>query len=131
MKDTNGTGTGFSFPDDPNDDVNEGANTAMTLTPVSTFSNWSLVEPAAPTAVKLTGFTATRNGDEVMLQWQTGYEVRNLGYNIYREQGGKRVAITPSLVAGSALIAGRQTKLTAGLSYTWYDRIEQKAVGRR
>ena len=43
---------------------------------------------------------------EVMLRWQTGYEAHNLGYNIYREQNGKRTAITPSLVAGSALMAG-------------------------
>src|SRR6185437_1174962 len=50
-----------------------------------------------PTAVKLTGFTAVQNGDEVLLHWQTGYEARNLGYNIYRERNGQRVSITPSL----------------------------------
>jgi len=76
-----------------------------------------------PTAVSLTSFTAVQNGDEVMLQWQSGSEARSLGYNVYREQDGKRVAITPSLLAGSALIAGRQTTLPAGLNYTWYDQI--------
>ncbi|HEV2829922.1 MAG TPA: hypothetical protein VGW76_20140, partial [Pyrinomonadaceae bacterium] len=96
-------------------------------TGVTAFSPWTLASaPQAPTAVKLTSFKATENDGEVMLQWQTGFEARNLGYNIYREQNGKRVAITPSLVAGSALVAGRQTKLTAGLSYTWYDRPESK-----
>ncbi len=75
-----------------------------------------------PTAVKLTGFSAVRNGDEVMLAWQSGYEVRNLGYNVYREENGKRVQITPSLVAGSALLAGKQTQLTAGFSYSWVDQ---------
>jgi hypothetical protein len=101
-------------------------------TGVTAFSPWTLASaPQAPTAVKLTSFKASENDGEVMLQWQTGYEARNLGYNIYREQNGKRVAITPSLVAGSALVAGRQTKLTAGLSYTWYDRPGQKAVGSR
>jgi hypothetical protein len=59
------------------------------------------------------------------LRWQTGYEVRNLGYNIYREQNGQRTLITPSLVAGSALLAGRQTELTAGLSYSWQDQISE------
>lgn len=108
-------------------------------TSVDGFSEWTLASPpSAPTAVKLTSFTATQtstqNGDEVMLQWRTGYEARNLGYNIYREQNGKRVAITPSLVAGSALIAGRQTRLTAGSTYTWYDQVpevrEQKSEDR-
>ena len=89
------------------------------------------VEPNSPTEVELIEFKATENDGEVMLQWQTGFEARNLGYNIYREQNGERVAITPSLVAGSALVAGRQTRLTAGLSYTWYDRPGQKAVGNR
>ena len=82
-----------------------------------------------PTAVRLTDFAAVQNGDEVVLHWQTGYEARNLGYNIYREQNGKRVSITPSLVAGSALVAGRQTALRSGLSYTWYDDLKQTDDG--
>jgi len=130
VKDTNGAGDPFSFPDGGADDVDEANNTATTLTPVSSFSNWSIVEPNAPTAVKLASFRATENNGEVMLQWQTGYETRNLGYNIYREQDGKRVAITPSLVAGSALVAGRQTRLGAGLSYTWYDKPNQNSEFR-
>src|SRR6185503_6662843 len=78
-----------------------------------------------PTAVKLTGFAAVQNGDELLLHWQTGYEARNLGYNIYRERNGKRVSITPSLIAGSALIAGRPTALRSGFDYTWYDDLKQ------
>jgi CSLREA domain-containing protein len=100
--------------------VNPTANT-ITRTGVQTFSDWTAAEPAAPTAVKLTGFSATSRNGTVMLQWQSGYEAHNLGYNIYREENGKRVQITPSLVAGSALIAGAQTRLTAGLNYTWFD----------
>jgi autotransporter-associated beta strand protein len=88
------------------------------------------VAPNSPTAVKLTSFNATRSGNDVWLRWQTGYEVRNLGYNIYREQNGQRTLITPSLVAGSALLAGRQTELTAGLSYSWQDQISE-AGGQR
>lgn len=88
------------------------------------FDNTS-VTVAEPTAVRLTGFAAVQNGDEVVLRWQTGYEARNLGYNIYRERNGKRVCITPSLVSGSALIVGRQTALRSGLNYTWYDDLKQ------
>ena len=40
------------------------------------------------------------------------------------------MAITPSLLAGSALIAGRQTTLTSGLNYTWYDDLKQTDDGQ-
>jgi hypothetical protein len=91
-------------------------------TGVTTFSPWTLAA-AAPTAVKLRSFAATQNNNnEVTLHWQTGHEVRNLGYYVYREQNGQRTRITPSIVAGSALIAGRNTVMTAGMSYTWYDQ---------
>lgn len=118
------SGNATNFPENCPDVacVDEAANTIRRIG-VQTFSDWTAAEPNAPTAVKLTGFAAVRNGDEVILQWQSGYEASNLGYNIYREQNGKRVQITPSLVAGSALIAGRQTNLTAGLSYSWIDQL--------
>jgi len=128
FKDTNGSAP-FTFPDAGADDVNEGANTGTLLAPTTTYSNWSIGEPNAPTAVKLAGFNAAKSNNNVMLQWQTGYEVRNLGYNVYREQDGKRTRITPSLVAGSALLAGRQTALTAGFSYIWYDQLPTDSSG--
>jgi len=94
------------------------------------FFDNTTVTVEEPTAVKLTGFTAVQNGEEVVLHWQTGYEARNLGYNIYREQNGKRLSITPSLVAGSALISGRPTALRSGFDYTWYDDLKQGDEGR-
>ncbi|HSS20331.1 MAG TPA: C25 family cysteine peptidase [Pyrinomonadaceae bacterium] len=122
------SGNATSFPNDANNNVNPAANTFSKLA-VQNFSDWTAAEPAAPTAVKLTGFTATRyeNG-EVQLNWQSGYEVSNLGYNIYREENGRRVALTPSLIAGSALLAGAQTQLTAGLSYSWTDDGGQRSA---
>ncbi|HWO00778.1 MAG TPA: C25 family cysteine peptidase, partial [Blastocatellia bacterium] len=56
-----------------------------------------------------------------LIQWRTGAEVDNLGFNVYREQDGRRVRITPQLVAGSALLAGPGAKLTSGNSYAWTD----------
>ncbi|HUS10296.1 MAG TPA: C25 family cysteine peptidase [Pyrinomonadaceae bacterium] len=117
-----------SFPADADHSIDTGAN-SFTINQVENFSDWTIAEPNAPTAVKLASFEAVANDGEIMLQWQTGYETRNLGYYLYREQNGKRVNITPSLIAGSALIAGPQTKLAAGLNYTWYDRTPQKAPG--
>jgi endonuclease/exonuclease/phosphatase family metal-dependent hydrolase len=75
----------------------------------------------APTAATLDDFSATAQGSEVLLRWQTGEEVDNLGFNVYREVSGTRTRITPQIVAGSALIAGPGTTLTAGRSYSWWD----------
>ena len=75
-----------------------------------------------PTAVKLDSFTATGFDDgRVLVQWKSGHEADNLGFNVYREQNNSRVRITPQLVAGSALVAGANTALTAGKSYNWVD----------
>lgn len=72
-------------------------------------------------AVEFVGFTATHTNNGVLLKWQTGHEVDNLGFNIYRDERNNRTRITPQLIAGSALIAGPGTTLTAGDSYSWLD----------
>ncbi len=83
---------------------------------------WEIALPGSPTAAKLSSFTANATDDgQVLIQWRTGTEVDNLGFNIYREQDGRRVRITPQLVAGSALLAGPGAKLTSGNSYVWSD----------
>ncbi|MBI3909560.1 MAG: SBBP repeat-containing protein [Armatimonadetes bacterium] len=79
------------------------------------------VRDTGPTAVRLVSFTATGYGNGTLLQWRTGYEVDNLGFHVYREGGGQRVRLNPSLIAGSALLAGSGTALTAGQSYSWWD----------
>jgi hypothetical protein len=75
----------------------------------------------APTAVKLKTFTATMTDAGVLLRWRTGHEVANLGFHVYREEAGQRLRLTPSLLAGSALLAGPGTHMTAGHTYTWGD----------
>lgn len=115
----------------PGGTVNTAANTA-TITGVTSFSDWTLAEPGAPTDVHLLSFTAdsldgqtnSPNGG-VLLRWQTGYEVANLGFNIYRDEGGKRTLVNPGLVAGSALFVGARTALGAGRSYAWVDNLAQ------
>lgn len=83
----------------------------------------NLINCNAVTYVDLVSLNATINENgQVLLQWKTGYEVNNLGFNIYREVAGKRARINPSLLAGSALLAGK-TALTAGQSYTWLDKL--------
>lgn len=74
-----------------------------------------------PTAVKLESFNSTACANGVFLEWRTGLEIENLGFHVYREENGQRVRITPEIVAGSALIAGDRTRLTAGQVYFWWD----------
>ncbi len=57
----------------------------------------------------------------VLLQWRTGFEIDNLGFNIYRERDGHRKRLNPGIIAGSALIVGQGTALDAGYSYSWFD----------
>ncbi|HTG13668.1 MAG TPA: hypothetical protein VK747_00215, partial [Blastocatellia bacterium] len=78
-----------------------------------------------PTAATFAGSDAASYDTGVLIKWKTGYEVDNLGFNIYREQAGQRVRLNPSLIAGSALMAGQGTVLTSGLSYSWVDSPQQ------
>ncbi len=83
---------------------------------------WEIALPGSPTAAKLSSFTANASDDgRVLIQWRTGAEADNLGFNLYREQDGQRIRITPQVVAGSALLAGPEAKLSSGHSYVWSD----------
>lgn len=81
----------------------------------------------SPTVVRLKSFEAFSFDDAITLRWQTGYEVDNLGYQLYREQNGERVRVTNSIIAGSALLTRAGTELTAGYSYAWNDRVPKDA----
>lgn len=74
-----------------------------------------------PTSVELASFEAFAdfNGG-VKLKWTTGGEADNLGFNIYRELGGKRELLTSSPIAGSALRSLANSAAT-GDSYSWFD----------
>ena len=79
------------------------------------------LEIAGTTAVKLTGFKALRAESGVVLNWQTSFEVNNLGFNVYREGPAKRIRLNPSIIAGSALMTAPGVAMTAGNSYSWVD----------
>jgi len=107
-----GTGTGY-----------------LVIKRVSGSGTWTLNGYA--TAVELMSFDATQYGDTVLLEWHTGYEVNNLGFHLYREQGGQLVRITPEPVAGSALLAGAGTSAAVGRNYAWTDVLPRGAGGVR
>jgi Peptidase family C25 len=81
-------------------------------------------ECAGPTAIDLMNFAAIADPrGNVLLEWKTGYEVGNLGFNLYRDAGGKRTRLNTSLIGGTALLAGARTPFTAGFSYAWMDAL--------
>lgn len=88
---------------------------------VGTFSPWVISGPNAPTDIAMLDLKATRYDKRILLEWQTGYEVSNVGFNIYREQKGAMVKITPEPIAGSALLFGPRVQLKAGYAYNWWD----------
>jgi hypothetical protein len=55
----------------------------------------------SPTAVGLISFAATRVNRGVRLRWRTGSGAQALGFNIYREQSGKRVRLNRRLLPSS------------------------------
>ena len=73
------------------------------------------------TSIRLSSLTARTNGENVALEWKTGYEVDNLGFHIYHEENGELYRVTPQLIAGSAFLTGSGIPLTAGRSYVWFD----------
>ena len=70
---------------------------------------------------------AQSSGGRAVIEWRTGYESDNLGFNLYRDANDKRVKLNPSLIAGSALKAG--ATLTAGLTYSWVDAQSRDQAG--
>jgi hypothetical protein len=75
-----------------------------------------------PDAVRLSAFVAGQTGPAVLISWRSGGEMHNLGYNVYRESGGAKVLLTPSLIAGSALSMRETVEQHGAKSYAWIDR---------
>jgi uncharacterized repeat protein (TIGR01451 family) len=77
---------------------------------------------AAPTAVQLASFHAVaQSGGGTLLEWHTREEIRNLGFHVYREDAQGRRRLTPSLVAGSALLMRGGRPQHAAKTYQWLD----------
>jgi len=85
--------------------------------------------PGSPTLATLESFNAGGYDTGNLLEWKTSLETDNLGYNIYRERGGKRTRINDSLIAGSALISGPGTVMRAGRSYSFWDDVPSNKRG--
>ncbi len=76
-------------------------------------------------AVRFEEFAAHPSPAGNVLKWKTAWETDNLGFNIYQEDGSgssARKRLNPSLIAGSALVAGAGRELRSGYEYSWLDR---------
>jgi peptidase C25-like protein len=106
--------------------VSQGATTRdatdnwVEKTLVADFSQWTISGPAGPTFIAMVGYSAKHGRDgKLRFQWETGEEVDNLGFNIYRDEGGHRTRINKSLILGSGLTVKPGTVMSAGRSYLW------------
>jgi len=89
---------------------------SRTATGADADVGWSVVSFALTTAVELMSFVAVGRDTAVDLSWQTGSELNNLGFNLYRSssEAGPYARIT------SAVIPGRGASVE-GASYRYVD----------
>ncbi len=89
-----------------------------------------------PTAITLASFTATREGERIVLRWTTSLELEALGFNLYRSSTGLRadaVQINPQLIpalgrgsSGASYNFIDQASATQSLSY-WIELVSSDA----
>lgn len=71
------------------------------------------------TAVKMREFYIFESDGKTVLNWQTSFEINNLGFRIYKQNGAEKELLNRELVAGSALTIGANEQLSAGNGYAW------------
>ena len=79
---------------------------------------------STPTAVTVSGATATRTAHGVAIRWRTAAEASTLGFRIYRERAGKRVLVSRKLVPAAS--GGTAT----GHAYSFVDRAAPRGALR-
>jgi uncharacterized repeat protein (TIGR01451 family) len=57
----------------------------------------------------------------VVLEWRTREEIRNLGFNVYREDALGRHRVNPSIIAGAALFVRGGRPQHGAKTYQWID----------
>ena len=83
--------------------------------PTGTVVNFDdVIMGSGPLAVTIASFTAVRSHKGVLVRWRTGTEANELGFNVYRQQGARRVRVNRRLLPA---LGGLQ-----GSSYSYRDR---------
>jgi hypothetical protein len=135
--DWDGDGQPDDYIEDPDDDTDTGEEDPDVSIPDTEFeeidsdlSDWTPSNIGGSASwVKLSSFKAYEQDDGVALEWETSYEVDNLGFHIYRELDGKYFRITPDVVPGSVFSVGEGSELPAGQSYAYWDALTKQTGG--
>lgn len=90
---------------------------------ITGFSDWTLADGGAPTAVKVLGLSAAIVDSHIWLHWQTASELDCVGFVVHRSlspaQRGERLAEVSAQAPGSP----------AGATYAWQDPQPPTIVG--
>ncbi|MFN0121031.1 MAG: C25 family cysteine peptidase [Blastocatellia bacterium] len=87
--------------------------------------------PTTPTAVGMVSSQAGHVNDDTLIEWETGFETNNLGFNVWREVNGVRLRANAQLIAGSALTIARPDAMRAERQYYWWDEGAAPLPGAR
>ncbi len=89
---------------------------AYQQSPFGTYTNYAQAQVLGVTAVRLLSFEAKGEGEAVAVSWQTGQEVKNKGFELYRAASlrGEYVKLNPGLIP-SISVSGE------GRSYRFLD----------
>lgn len=84
--------------------------------PVSAIVNFDDVSlDSSPLAITLASFRAGRSQKGVLVRWRTGTEAETLGFNVYRQQGARRIRLNRRVLPAVGAVAGS--------SYSFLDRL--------
>jgi hypothetical protein len=75
----------------------------------------------ATPVLKVKSFDAAGSASGTVLKWATDTEVNHLGFNIYRDNDGKRVQLNQQLITNTTLSISLDAALPAGHSYEFID----------
>lgn len=116
QRDPNGTGTVFLQGDD---------SAFPAKTTIGENNNGD------PTLVNLVSFTATIDDDSVTLNWETGAEIDNAGFNLYRADSasGPQVKINEQLLAArgngmGAMYTYEDEEVSQGVYHYWLEDVD-------
>ena len=94
----------------------DGTNDWVQVTGVDSFSPFTL-SGGSPTSAGMAAFSATSDGDGILLAWETASELDTLGFNLYRAASlhGSQIQLNQDL------IAAQMPGSPAGAAYTHLD----------
>ncbi len=107
-----------------------GSSIAALITTGTGSNPYGITLASGALVISLDSFTATPVGGQVTLNWTTGSEMDNAGFNVWRSTSpaGGFVKLTSKLIPTKALFPGGAsyswTDLTAAAGQTWYYQLE-------